>query len=123
MGRRARSGGITGAALRAAQRTLSEQDEQASRIAQYTYEECVRWKREDGHPFLAPVAVSAKLLAPALADAAGVPASTQNLDDIASFLTARFWETALTLDPESVREFTEEADARLARRFSGTDSS
>lgn len=117
MGKRGRAAGITGAALRAAQRVISEEDERASAIAQFVYEESVRWRASDGHPYLAPVAVSAKLLAPAVAEAAGVPASEENLADVASFLVARFWEEALSVSPEEVRQFVAEADARIAQRL------
>lgn len=94
MGRRARVKGVTNAALKAGYRALNEKDGRAHDIAQAVYTEVLNWRAEEGPDLYAPVAVSAAMAAPLVADRLGLPPGTA--PDVAAWLTYSFLHATVT---------------------------
>ena len=112
MGKRARQGGITNAALRAAQKVIEEQDPQARDIANAVYQQVRYWRLESGPVVFAPVTVAAEIAAPAIAESAGIPASAENLQEIASLLVARFMNDVVSITAEDLEAWRHEKEER-----------
>lgn len=102
-------------ALRLAQRVLSEQDQEAGRIASAVYQTARVWAEEDGPAsVLAPVTVSAESAAPYVARQLDLGTSQEVVEDVAAFLVYGWLEMIALLTPEDYRRWKDTADAREA---------
>lgn len=114
MGKRARRGGITNRAVRAARAALQEQDTEAHDIANRVYLFAVHHKRDEEEPLplkvWAPAQVAAELSAPGAAKLAGLPLDETTVLDVAAYLLAGFREMAVQLDPEHFRAWQRTQD-------------
>lgn len=127
MGRRARSKGITNAALRAARAAFVETDDDLADIAKRVYHAGHELKT-DGEPEPLPLPVMAPLTVAAegisvgvirLANRAELPVTEENAREVAAYLIAGFREMAVMFDFDHFRKWQQATDAAAEEAGSG----